>query len=42
LAGALLPAVQLLVCAATVVVHSRSATANVHAIENLNGWFGIK
>ena len=41
LAGTLLPAVQLLVCAVTVVVQSRSATAKVHAIETLNGWLGM-
>ena len=41
LAGALLPSVQLLVCALTVVVQSRSATANVHAIEALEGWVGM-
>ena len=39
-AGTLLPAVQLLVCALTVVVQ-RSATANAHAIETLDGWLGI-
>ena len=39
-AGTLLPAVQLLVCAATVVVQ-RSATAKAHAIETLDGWLGI-
>jgi hypothetical protein len=33
--------VQLLVCAVTVVVQSRSATAKVQAIETLTVWFGI-
>ena len=41
LAGTLLPAVQLLVCAVTLVVQSRSASANVLAIETVNGWLGM-
>ena len=41
LAGTLLPALQLLVCAVRGGVQSRSATANVHAIETLRGWLGM-
>jgi hypothetical protein len=42
LAGTLLPAVQLLVCAVRVVVLSRSATAKAHAIGTLSGWMGME